>query len=111
MMFKTNPMQQRLYLLDSQFSVRCRKGKQFTAGELFRRATFVNVYVGCIRSDHRLIGFRNGLQTENIASRTAKYKINCDILTQVFLKLRYRGRGVRVIPISNDVALIRGSNG
>src|ERR1700682_3441934 len=109
-MLKANDVKQRLNLFDSDFSIRRWDGQQLAAGEFFRRATFIDVDMRGLRTNDGLMRLRYCLESENIGAGAAKNKKDLYIFPQLLLKLFQRSRGVRIVAISNHMAVVGGGD-
>src|SRR6266566_2991918 len=105
-----DPMIGRAHRLDRQLSVPGGKRNQLASGEFFRSAAFVDINMGGFGADNGMVGVGKRLQAKAIGCRAVKYKEDLDVLAEVTFEQLYRGSGVGVISIADDVALVHGGD-
>src|SRR3569832_1494107 len=103
-MLDADAVQQRRDVFDAELAIWSGNRNLLAAGELFRRSTFVNVYVRSISAEDRVMRVRDRLQTEHVRARAAKDKIDRDV-AEVFLKQLHRACGYRIAAIRDHVTI------
>jgi len=97
--------------IERNLAVLLREGNQFAAGVLLRSSAFVGVDVSLVTAQDRLEGAGQSLQAENVRSGTIEGEENCNVPSEMLLKLLHRRTGVGIVSVGNDMAAIGAGNG
>ena len=110
-MLKSNLVQQRLDLIDGDLPVGGGDVEEFAAGELLRRAAFIDVYVGRMRTNDRVMRGSGCFESQNICAGAAKNEKDFRFFSELAVKELDRVRRVRIVAVSNDVTVVSGGDG